>query len=148
MNTEVKFLRAVTDRKCGDLVIYYRGSDGKIKVFFPMAAIEMYRSRRDEIISAERYTNGDRYIALPPDSMIYASEENTRFFYDEMDVKEAKKMKAKLLEDLPKEAEKLGKLMEKLEQIERAFDAGVLSADGREFYELLSEYKPYLWMVQ
>jgi hypothetical protein len=92
MNTEVKFLRAVTDRKCGDLVIYYRGSDGKIKVFFPMAAIEMYRSRRDEIISAERYTNGDRYIALPPDSMIYASEENTRYFYDERDVTEAKKM--------------------------------------------------------
>lgn len=140
MNTEVTFLRAVSDRKSGNLVVYCRRSDGKITTFFPSTALNSFRQFRDDVIKTERFAKGDRYIAEPPDSIVHSSTDATRFFLGNMSGKERKKVGARLLKDLSKQAERVGRIIEKLEQIEHAFNAGVLSADGREFHDLLREF--------
>jgi hypothetical protein len=147
MEQQVQFLRAAADRKSGEPVIYYRGKDGQIKDFFPLAALRMLRKRRDELIKTERYTRGDRYIVIPPDSMVYASEENTRYFYGEMDAEEERKTKERLLEDIPQEVDRLARIIGCLLQLSLAFESGALTFDGKEFYELLDNDRGYLWMI-
>jgi len=139
-NTQVKLLRAATDRIGGHLVYYYVGGyDGKIHKFEPLKAREVVRKRMDGILDTIRCIKGDP-VAEPAEEIFHADGTSEAFFCGELLKEDLERMAEDYLKDLPEEYERLEKVVDRLEQLELAHEAGILSSDGKEFNELLAEF--------
>lgn len=136
MKPEVKFLRAAADRIGGHLVMYYVGHSGKIRKFEPVKQIEEARLLIKGIIDTERFLKGDP-IAEPSDKVIDPVEDEWWLYgHDDYAANKCKE----LLASLPLRRERLTELIERLEQVQLAFEAGTLSDNGKEFNELRDGY--------
>jgi len=145
MNTGVTFLRAVSERIGGHLVIYWRCRHGNIHKLEPMKLIEHIRSTMDCNLNTYGYLNGDP-LAEPCPTIISWTERIAAYFSRRESDVVYEKMVQDYSSDLEEEYMRLNDCVQKLEALELAHQAGILNSDGKEFYSLFAEFGHELGM--
>jgi len=128
MLNKINVLRFARDRNDRQLVIYYRIND-HIQKLKPPEEIERLQKRIQGIIDTERFLKGDP-IAKPDPEIVNASDCSVGFFNELLYTEEGEKYRREYLKDLPSQRAVLSGVIDGLEQIILAYEAGVLEENN------------------
>ena len=91
------------------------------------------------VLDTLRYVKGDP-VARPCEEIVRDNGYNEAYFNGELPKEDIEKFTQGLVKHLPEEHKRLGELIDRLEQLELRYEAGILSDESREFDELFVEF--------